>query len=280
MGEHESNARPRDHVPLPLRVVPAAVGLFLLGAAVLKLAGSRQGAAAPALSPAVQFLAVQIELAVGAWLLCGRARLTAWSAAVLLFATLSAVSLSSALAGYSDCGCFGPVRVSPWVTAALNATALALLAAARPRGPAGRMVRPAATAAVLAGLAAAGALAASGSLGDRALARLRGDPLVLTPAAVDAGADRVDAVRVLRVRVVNRSDRDVRLVGGSTTCICTATRNLPVRVPANGSAEVELELKFTGTPGRFAHRYLLLTDHPVQHKMGGTITGSVVAVAR
>ena len=85
-----------------------------------------------AYTPALQFLAVQIELFLGAWLILGRLRVSAWLSACVLLTAHLALSLIAALRGQSDCGCFGDWKVHPGITAALNLVALGLMVVFRP----------------------------------------------------------------------------------------------------------------------------------------------------
>jgi len=56
------------------------------------------------------------EWLMGLWLLSGFQRRAAWLAAVILFAAFAMYNCFQALGGAQDCGCFGRVEVSPWVT--------------------------------------------------------------------------------------------------------------------------------------------------------------------
>ena len=245
-------------------------------AAGLKIANPSAANDTAGYSPALLFLATQCELGLGIWLLFGRARITAWLFAVLFFAILTGLSLRAVLAGQSDCGCFGSIKVNPWWTASFNISALTLLATAYPKG----IFRDNRPQYITAGLLAFGigssALLADGPMGERWLANWRGEHLVLSPAVVEAGQNIVGTKTQLRTTVRNHSDQDVKLIGGSVSCNCTTTRNLPLTVPAHGSVEIEIDLDFKGTPGQFTHRFELLTDHRKQPKLHGTITGTVL----
>lgn len=107
------------------RISVVIVAINLLSAVLLKSLG--KGTNEISLSPAVEMLAMQAEVIVGAWLLIGRLRTISWFVASALFVVLTLVSASSALRGHSDCGCFGPVRVNPWITTCFNFTAIHFL---------------------------------------------------------------------------------------------------------------------------------------------------------
>ena len=73
----------------------------------------------------------------------------------------------------------------------------------------------------------------------------------------------------------NHSDREVNLIGGSYGCRCTTTKNLPLTIAANGSAEIDIEITFKGTPEEFNHRFKFFTDIKTQPKLNGMIVGRV-----
>jgi hypothetical protein len=52
--------------------------------------------------------------------------------ALVFFTALAAASLKLALLGESSCGCFGRLKVNPWLTFALDAAAVVGLAFVRP----------------------------------------------------------------------------------------------------------------------------------------------------
>ena len=74
----------------------------------------------------------RVSVVIGAWLLIGRLRTISWLVASALFVVLTLVSASLAPSGHSDCGCFGPVRVNPWITTCFNFTAILFLLFERP----------------------------------------------------------------------------------------------------------------------------------------------------
>jgi hypothetical protein len=225
----------------------------------------------------VQFLAVQIEIVLGAWLILGRWRVAAWMSAGLLLTTLAALSLTSALRGQSDCGCFGNLKVHPGLTATVNLVALGLLVVFRPAVKwaenRGAFVAVGLLAAVAGGLA----WTANGPLGDKLLAKIQGRTVALRSSVIEAGEETADTVKRFPVTVTNSSSRDVRLIGGKSGCTCTTTQSLPVTVPADGEVVVEVELKFRGTPGQFEYPFEFFTDDKTQPKLHGVIVGRVAA---
>ncbi len=65
-----------------------------------------------------EFFLIQIplELGLGIWLVCGLFRKLAWMVAALAFGLFIAVTLQKGLVGAESCGCFGRVKVNPWIT--------------------------------------------------------------------------------------------------------------------------------------------------------------------
>lgn len=82
--------------------------------------------------------AIEVECLLGLWLLSGLSLRRARWAAVPVFLTLFAISLSKALAGEENCGCFGRVPIDPRWTAGLDLGAILALGTWRPANDAGR----------------------------------------------------------------------------------------------------------------------------------------------
>lgn len=116
--------------------VRVAVGVLLLTAAGLK---AHQLATEPILGTGLLdsrwllMATVEFELFFGLWLLVNIWPKPTWTAAVACFGLFAGVSLYKVLSGEASCGCFGQVQVIPWYTLMGDATAVALLAAFRPR---------------------------------------------------------------------------------------------------------------------------------------------------
>ena len=249
-----------------------------LSAAAVKTLAPDESVIESALFNSLQSAAVQVEVLVGAWLLTGRAKTPAWVAAFGLFSVFAVVSLSSALAGHSDCGCFGRIKVNPWLTTALNASCIALLSSASPGGTLKSYFLPGVAVLALATLTAVVGLWWTSPSGVRWAAEIRGETFALSPRYCDLGASRPGQTVVGRVTVSNLTGREFRIVGGSTSCSCTTARGLPVTLPAKQSAEIEIDVVVSGTPGRYGHTYELFTDSPAQPKLTGIVTGAVTTV--
>lgn len=115
---------------LPGRLIVSVVGFFLIATAILKTLWPADVArleAAYALPSSLTALGVQIELAVGLWLLSGWRLTVARSATISLFVVFAIFSLYRALAGHESCGCFGQFTVNPWWTFILDVTVVICL---------------------------------------------------------------------------------------------------------------------------------------------------------
>ncbi len=260
----------------PQRAAAGIVGAYFLTAAGLKLfSGGAVTVSGGGYTPALQLLAVQVELVLGAWLILDRMPVAAWLSACLLLATLAGISFTSALRGQSDCGCFGQFKVHPGITTAINLAVLGLLLLCRPpvKWPENRGTL--AAVGVLAVAAGGLAWTANGPLGDKLLAKWQGRTVALRSSVIDAGEGTVGMTKQLPVIVTNASSRDIRLIGGGASCSCTTTQNLPTIVPAGSEVAVQIELTFRGTPGKFEHRFEFFSDDKKQPKLYWVIVGQV-----
>jgi hypothetical protein len=257
------------------RLLAGLVGLLLLLAAVLKLYGLNVAPFAQygkLLNTSVQFAAVEWEVVLGVWLLSGRRPLGAWLAAVLTFAAFAVVSGYLGVIGQASCGCFGAIQASPWVAFSVDVVALVLLAVARPDFKAlAAQNRGALRGALLAdvGLVAVGLAFCAGLIGlasvaygspDAALARLRGESLSIRPGIVDVGRGEVGQTLEATVEVVNRTDKPVRIYGGTSDCSCIATQDLPLTLAPGEARRLTVMVRLPGTPGFFNRKAWLLTD--------------------
>src|SRR5262245_14232769 len=125
------------------RTTPYTISSRILGVILLAAAGMKFYGLSPAItpsgestiisSPRLQVVAIEAELLLGLWLLSGLAARKCWAVALGFFGLLAGVSLYQALTGQRDCGCFGRVAVSPWLTFVLDLAAATALLAWRPR---------------------------------------------------------------------------------------------------------------------------------------------------
>lgn len=118
----------------PVRIV---VGLLLLTAAGLKayqLFAESLSAFGLLQTGWLRLLLPAFEAGLGTCLLTGVYAWASWWAATALFAGFTWVSVYKAALRESSCGCFGPLAVNPWVTAAVDLALVGALWMCRPRG--------------------------------------------------------------------------------------------------------------------------------------------------
>jgi hypothetical protein len=152
------------------------------------------------------------------------------------------------LIGQTSCGCFGTViQPSPWAALGIDVLALGLLAMSWPY----RSVHPVAErqdtrpvirigigiATILVAVATVSVLRYGSA--QAAIARLRGDGLIV-PETVDFGAVRHGERVEQTVTVINFTGETVRIIGGSASCTCVTTADLPVTIPSGEATQVRV----------------------------------------
>jgi hypothetical protein len=276
-------------LPAYRRVIATVLGLLLIAAAGLKLRGTDVTPFAQfgMLNRApVQFAAVEWELVLGVWLISGIYPVGAWTAALVTFLSFAGVSFYLGRIGQASCGCFGSIKASPWIAFGIDLTALSLLAIGRPRFGNGSQVRTPWRTAVWSGLVPVGgavaicaailgvASLAFGSL-DAALARLRGEDLSIRPRLLDIGRGEAGQRVRATVEVVNRTDRAVRLIGGTSDCSCITTADLPLTLAPGEAREIPVLALLPAEPGSFDRKAAFLTDCERERTLPFGLTGRV-----
>lgn len=260
------------------RCCDIAIGLLLISAAILKAANPQQTLSLiDYSSTSIRFIAIQTEIIVGSWLILGMARRTAWTMAMILFVVMAMASLWLGLQGQSDCGCFGSVQASPWLTFALDITCIGLLIFTRPetfhwRG----MILPVGCLGVLA-MAGIGLSAWVESLnGRRTLARLQGHDVLLDTKQIDIGAGQPDEIKTIEIKLYNLSNREIKIVSGKASCSCVVTEGLPMVVAAHGEAIIPMKVTYLTDPGLFKREYTLFLDQANRSQVHGELIGVIV----
>ncbi|HVK12455.1 MAG TPA: MauE/DoxX family redox-associated membrane protein [Gemmataceae bacterium] len=249
------------------RVLSTTVSLVLLAAAVGKLAGQSVSPLAQTgllRHPGVTMAVVEWEILLGAALLARfRPRLVRYLT-LGTFAAFAAASGYAVWTGSSSCGCFGVVDLNPWYVFLFDLAVLAAFAAVRPpAAPAGAglpgFLRPVAGGAVLA-LLVLGGLTLVYHDPATALARLRGQSVVVSPAVLDLGTNPGGTEVVRTVQVTNLTDAPVRIVGGSSDCSCILTEGLPLTLAPRASADLPVRVKLPKDTGAFHRSAFVWTD--------------------
>jgi methylamine utilization protein MauE len=146
---------PRGGGPPSSLILPAVrpcgfdIARFVLSAALLAAATLKwQGLAADGPADGAPFAprwllfgAVEVEWAMGLWLLTGLHPEQTRHAATACFAAFACIALTKAMGGETSCGCFGRLTISPWYTLAFDIAALAALRAFRPPPSPPRTIR-------------------------------------------------------------------------------------------------------------------------------------------
>lgn len=114
------------------RITFASIAAILLIAAILK---AHQLLTEPLLAGhrGLSVLLVQLELLFAIWLLAGRSARLARMAVIILFLVFAVVSLYRGISGESSCGCFGAVKVSPWISLLLDVLVIATAGSVSPK---------------------------------------------------------------------------------------------------------------------------------------------------
>lgn len=280
------------------RIVSVGLALILIAAGVLKVFGhqpyfhSEYGLWA---NPWVRTGLAAWEVLLGVWLLSNQLRALAWVGAIGTFVVFAGASANLILLGRADCGCFGNIPTSPWVTLGIDVVAVALLLVTRPgwksftttgQSPEQRrqFVRRAAVllagSAAVVGLLLAITVVVYGSP-STALARLIRKPLDVQTATIDLGEleprQRVEA----NVSVTNRGATPVRFIGGRSDCSCLTTLDLPLTVEPEATATPRFVLIVPNADGGVFSRYVeFWTDSPDQPAVRVLVTGRIRAGGR
>jgi hypothetical protein len=263
------------------------LGLLLLVAAGLKTHGLLRnpfGDGSFLTSAHVQVATIEIEVLLGLWLLTGRSHRWAWAAALVLFGVLAGVSLSLALAGQPACSCFGQLPVSPWVSFGIDVIAVAALLLWRP--PRGQNIENPVWAqewskigigVCLLLVLVGGVLLFGFANPAEALAWIRNEAITVDPPIRQVGKGKPGEEQTFDVTLTNRTKRPIRLVGGTTTCACVATSDLPLTIEPGGTQTIEVAVRFVGSPGRFQRLFVLLTDNAKEPEVFARFSGEVIA---
>lgn len=117
MTEKSSSASGRKISP---NFLPSFIAILLYIAAGLKLTEFLQGGVRS--DPQFYLAEVLFELILASALLSGFARSLTIRFTGLVFLVFLTVTIDRALHGRHSCGCFGPVKVNPWITSLLDAS--------------------------------------------------------------------------------------------------------------------------------------------------------------
>jgi hypothetical protein len=194
-----------------------------------------------------KFSPFEVEVLLGLWLLSGMHPRLSWWVTLSFFAILAGMSFLLAWQGQASCGCFGKVEVNPWYTFALDVVIVVAMVVFSPlsllgRGVGGEGLNLSAApmssffqiiliTTLLLGILALGFTLITGDPW-AALVRLRGETLAVIPAVTQLGEGNAGESRTFQVQLRNYSDKPIKVVGGTTSCSCITTQDLPITIPS------------------------------------------------
>jgi hypothetical protein len=134
------------------------------------------------------------------------------------------------------------------------------------------------------GLAAGAAAAGAGLIGlaalsfgstDAALAQLRGERISIRPSFLDVGGGQPGQTLETAVEAVNRTDRPVRMIGGSSDCSCVVTADLPLTLGPGEARRVSVQVHLPASSGLFQRKAFFWTDCDEARSVVFGLTGRV-----
>jgi hypothetical protein len=234
-----------------------------------------------------QLAFIEVEVVLGFWLLTGVWARAGWVVALFTFALFAGASLFLGALGYPSCGCFGMARINPWY--ALGVDVLALVALWRwrprpfPRWESGVSCAPSSLWRVRSAALGAALLVASWAATSvvntylsATLPMLRGETVTVAPPVTDLGDARPGETRTFFVRARNHTERPIRIIGGTATCSCAATDNLPALLLAGESKTLRIEVRLVGSPGRAQLPFFFYTDDETQPRVVARFTRNLI----
>ncbi|MFO0841939.1 MAG: hypothetical protein U0797_05990 [Gemmataceae bacterium] len=231
-----------------------------------------------------------VEVLLGSCLLMRWAPGATWLSGLAVYGAFAAASLITGVQGHGSCGCFGRLPVNPWLTFSVDVGAIFVILFNRPswtpaEGVGWKRCLPHAKQ-ILCGVAlciALGAVLLVVRLGsikplDSWLAEVvRSETLLVEPRVVMVGAVGRGESRMVSVRITNKGQEAVRLIGGSPEWASEGPEsNLFPRSLASGDCcELTLTLRFGGVPGAVRKRVWIMTDNPNDQFLTTVVMGEV-----
>jgi hypothetical protein len=107
--------------------------------------------------------------------------------------------------------------------------------------------------------------------------QLRGEHLLVEPTICDVGSGIPGESKAVVIKIRNESNQPIRLVGGTSSCACIVTDELPRTIGPGETMSVQIRVKFTGSEGRFQQRFAFYTDDARHPLVMSRYTGRVVS---
>jgi hypothetical protein len=201
------------------------------------------------------------------------------------FLVLGAVALLQGLGGSSSCNCLGPIPVTPWQAVTFDCAAVLALLIFRPCSGCSSaswglsVFAPHIAGALSILLVVAGVASYRFGSVTAALARLRGDAVVVVPTSLDAGEGALGEVRTVLVRLVNLTDHPIPITGSWPSCGCILLDEPPFTLPAGESRKLRVMVLFSpfrSERDSFARRVALYTNQSKQVTVNFWLTGRIL----
>lgn len=269
-------SRPSWNRIFPWKFIRLGFGALLLLAAFLKFQNlGLSGSLVLELMPQIEWLAIQLELLVGLWLISGWWGNTSRVVLLVLLSAFFGASLMMVVQGRSTCGCLGAASVSPIWMLVFDFFAILIVASSSPAVSEDdrssqesvqvtrlRLTRPV-LALTIAAASVFGALFIS--LSPAIASKLAqfsgyGQTLSFDSAIIDVGNGVAGEWRTIPIRLYNNGDNPVRLVGGKDGCSCRTLHSLPLTVSPRDHVDFQVSVKLGTTPGVQNSSFWLLTD--------------------
>jgi len=204
----------------------------------------------------------------------------------VFFASVSCVSAWEAYHDRQTCSCFGTLEISPRYTFALDLIILTITTIVYKNLSLLPTQRRTISRSVLfrVGIYVAGMISVVVAIGVSGLVSyselvnaMNGEVLEVRPHVSRLGESYSGDVVVANLEIVNKSDSPITLLGGSASCGCLLTRDLPAVVGPRASVTIQIFSRASTTPGKYSYRFALFTNHPAQPRIDGGLVGLSIA---
>lgn len=187
------------------------------------------------------------ELLLGILLIIGIAQPGTWILTLFTFLCFTAISLTLVYFWQVNCGCFGAVKTSPWISLTLNLIIVTILICSRPLLNTFfadiKIALPIAVAIGSRTVACLGLVIMAcwfwfGSV-NSAMAHLSGETVLFSKIQYIGSLPAGISIEY-PVLITNNSDRPVVVIGGTSDCNSTAIINLPATLMAYESKDISI----------------------------------------
>jgi hypothetical protein len=107
-----------------------------------------------------------------------------------------------------------------------------------------------------------------------ALARLRGDRLLVDAYSKSFGSVVAGRLETVEFSLWNTASRPVTVLGARSSCTCAAADDLPMVVPSGGRRSIRIIVGRNPQPGAVSEHVTLFTDEPSQPQLALRVEGA------